>query len=306
MYTGEDARDPMMTLTLTRGEGENSLAASGTHYQGEFHKTFTVTGKSSTPEEDGKIPVELDFIYTEFWPDVELEGKFDPEEESLRGTLKLYSGVITGDFVFKRSPDFVRFYPPPSITTARKRWEFATKAVLDKIRRNSWSPTYLLQRIKDGKRYMDITIRMRYYGRVTDADDEEEYNRLFTTMLAGDAQFYAALITVKLATVVLQYVQNEPCALNPPLTSTSDIATLGATPAKAVWLTQEFFAWTASIGPPSTSVRNPNASTLPPCPGSSRIWRRHTHLTIGCSKFTAFSSLEMSGERSRAPGTLWR
>ena len=248
----------------------------------------------------------LKFVYTESWPEIELEGKFDPEERSLRGTLKLYSGMITGDFVFKRSPDFVRFYPSPSTTTARKRWEFATKAVLDKIRRESWSPAYLLQRIKDGKRYMDITIRTRYYGKPVDAEDDEEYNRLFTTMLAGDAQFYASLITVKLAAVVIQYVHNDLRALNPPLTSTSNAATLCATPAKAVWPVQESFAWTVSTGPPSTSVRNPNASIPPSCPGNSGIWLHHAHQTIECSKFIAFSLPEMSGERSRTPRTLWR
>ena len=209
MYVRENARDPMITLTLTRGEGENSLAASGTRYQGALHETFTVIGKLGAVEEDGKTPIGLKFIYAESWGEAELEGKFDPEEKSLRGTLKLYSGMALGAFVFKRSPLFVRFYPSPSTMTARKRWEYATKVVLDKIRRESWSPAYLLQRIKDGKRYMDIAIRMRYFGKPVDHDDEEEYTRLFTTMLAGDAQFYASLITVKVAAVLFQYVHSD-------------------------------------------------------------------------------------------------
>ena len=154
--------------------------------------------------------MELKFVYVAIWLDTELTGKFDPEEKSLRGTLKLGSGAITGEFVFKRSPDFVRFYPSPSTITARKRWEFATTAVLDKIRRGSWSPTYILQRIRDGKKYMEMAIRENYYGRDLTADEEKEYYQLFSALLAGDARFYASLITIKLAAVPIQYVHNGP------------------------------------------------------------------------------------------------
>lgn len=139
-----------------------------------------------------------------------MTGKFDPEVESLRGTLKLGSGATTGEFVFKRSPDFVRFYPSPSAITARKRWGFAITAVLDKIRRYSWSPTYILQRIKDGKRYMELSIRDDYYGSKLNADEEIEFSKLFSTLLAGDARFYASLIAIKVAAVPIQYVHDKP------------------------------------------------------------------------------------------------
>jgi len=191
----------VITLTLTPGEGENSLAASGTHYRAADHKIFTVTGKFGTPEEDGKIPVEFKFVYAAIYVGVDLKGKFDPEENSLRGTFKLSSRPVAGDFVFKRSPDFVRFYPSPSIMTPRKMWEFAIMAVLDKIRRDSWSPRYLLQRIKDGKKYVELSIRANHYGRDLDADEQQEYSRLFSTLLAGDGRFYACLIETKLAAV---------------------------------------------------------------------------------------------------------
>lgn len=200
-YVDGKPSNPVITLTLTPGEGENSLAASGTHYLAGDHKTFTVTGKFGTPEEDGKIPVQFKFVYAAIWMDVEMKGKFDPSEGSLRGTLKFSSHTTAGDFVFKRSPDFIRFYPSPSTMTARKRWEFATTAVLDKIRRDSWSPRYLLQRIKDGKRYVELAIRSHYYGRDLDPDEENEYRSMFSTFLPGDGRFYACLIKIKLAAV---------------------------------------------------------------------------------------------------------
>lgn len=199
----------MITLILARGVDEGSLTASGAHYQAGFHKAFTITGKSGTPEEDGKIPVELKFVYVAIWVDTELAGKFDPEEKSLRGTIKFGSGA-TGDFVFKRNPDSVRFYPSPSTITARKRWEFAVATVLDRIRRDSWSPTYMLRRIKDGKRYMELSIRSNYYGRKLSENEEKESYDLFSSLLVGDARFYASLITIKLAAVPVQYVDNEP------------------------------------------------------------------------------------------------
>ena len=202
----------MITLTLTRGEDENSLVASGTHYRAGDHKTFTVTGKFGTSGEDGMTPVDLKFSYASIWLGVELTGKFDPEENSLRGTLKLESGTVDGYFVFKRSPDFVRFYPSPETITARKRWEFAITAVLDKIRRNSWSSTYILKRIKDGKRYMEMSIRGFHYGKKLNDDELDEYFNLYSTLLAGDAQLYAALIKIRLAAVPIQWVHNDPCA----------------------------------------------------------------------------------------------
>jgi hypothetical protein len=203
-------KNPMITLTLTRGRSENSLAASGKHYRSGHHKTFTVTGKSGTPEEDGMIPVDLKFVYVAIWVDAELTGKFDPEERSLRGMLRLGCGTHIGDFVFKRSPEFVRFYPSPSTITARKRWEFATTAVLDRIRRDSWSLAYALQRLRDGKKYMKMSIRRDYYGKRLTADEEKEYHQLFSTLLAGDARFYASMIIAEIEAVPIQYVHHLP------------------------------------------------------------------------------------------------
>ena len=208
-YMDGKPMNPLITLTLTRGEDENSLVASGTHYRAGYYKTFTITGKFGTAEEDGKVPVDLKFVYVAIFSDVVLTGKFDPEEKSLRGTTKFGLSTAAGDFVFKRNPDFVRFYPSPSAITPRKRWEFAITAILDKIRRCYWSPTYILQRIRDGKKYVEWSIRENHYGRNLSADEEREYYNLYPTLLAGDARFYASLITTKLATVPIQYVHDE-------------------------------------------------------------------------------------------------
>ena len=207
MFKEGKPADPMISLTLTRGDGENCLAATGTHYKAGFRKIFTVTGKSGIPEEDGKIPMVLKFVY--IWKNSELTGKFDPEEKSIRGTVTFGTEQDPGEFVFKRNPDFVRFYVSPSSVTARKRWGFATKVVLDKIRRDAWSPSYFVQRIKNGKRYMEMSIREFHYGRALSEDELKEYHELFSTLRVEDARFYASLITIKLADVPIQYVSRQ-------------------------------------------------------------------------------------------------
>ena len=188
----------MITLTLTRGEDESSLAASGTCYDGGHHKTFTIAGNFGIPEEDGKVPLELSFVCVGTFCGM-FTGKFDPEEKSLRGSST--PGQGSDVIVFKRSPYFVRFYPSPPTITARRRWEFAMATVLDKIRRDSWSPAYILRRIKDGKRYMELSIRKRYYGRKLNAGEREEYSKLLSALFPGDPRFYASLIRTKLVDV---------------------------------------------------------------------------------------------------------
>ena len=191
--------DPMIKFTFTKGEGESAFVAAGTHYRSADAKNYEITGKWSPPSEDGRIPVELKIVYATTWYDIELTGMFDPEENSLRGTMLIPTDGATGEFVFKRDPEFVRFYPAPSVIDARKRWEFATTSVLNQIRRKAWSPTYILQRIRDGKRYMDSSLRLKYYGRDLTADEVAEFLALFPTLYEADTRFYASLININLS-----------------------------------------------------------------------------------------------------------
>jgi len=191
--------DPMIKFTFSKGEGENTFVAAGTHYRTGDHKNYKITGKWSPASGDGRIPMELKIVYTTTWADIELTGVFDPEENSLRGTMLIPNDGATGEFVFKRDPDFVRFYPAPSVINARKRWEFATTSVLDRIRRKAWSPTCILKRIKDGKRYIKLSIGLKYYGRDLTEDETNEFLALFPTLYEADTRFYASLINIDLS-----------------------------------------------------------------------------------------------------------
>ena len=193
--------DPMIKFVFNKGEDENTIVAAGSHYRTGDHKTYKITGKWSPPSEDGKIPVELKIVYATTWFDIELTGMFDPEENSLRGSMLIPTDGATGEFVFKRDPDLIRFYPAPSVINARKRWEFATTLVLDRIRRNTWSPTYILKRIKDGKRYMKLSLGLKYYGRDLTADETTEFLALFPALYEADTRFYASLINLDLSKI---------------------------------------------------------------------------------------------------------
>ena len=140
----------------------------------------------------------LKISYSAMWAGIELTGVFDPEENSLRGTMLIPSHGTTGEFVFKRDPDFVRFYPAPSITGARGRWEFIMRAVLDRIRRRTWSLGYFLRRMRDGKRYMELSLR-HHYGRRLDWDEKKELFDLHLVLYEADVRFYASLIRIKLS-----------------------------------------------------------------------------------------------------------
>ena len=198
-YDGEPA-DPMFRITFTAGEGECTFVAAGQHYRGPRYTNYKVTGHWDPPSEGGKPSVELKFTYsTKDWANTELKGEFDPEENSLRGTMVISDArPSSGEFVFKRDPDFVRFYPAPSVIDARKRWEFAITSVLDRIRREAWSSRYILKRLKDRKRYMELVIR-QHHGRDLTWDEEEEFLALFPSLYEADVQFYASLISIHLS-----------------------------------------------------------------------------------------------------------
>ena len=149
--------------------------------------------------------VDMNIGYPAVWQDITTTGHFNPEEGSIRGAVTWQDGAV-GEFVFKRDPDFVRFYPAPSTTDARARWKFVTAVILDRIRRQSWSPSYILKRIKDVKRYMELGVRDEHYGKRLNDDERREFDGLLSSLYEPDARFYASRINIKLSQVTIQYV----------------------------------------------------------------------------------------------------
>lgn len=199
-YNGE-VLEPMSKFTFSQGEREQTFTAFGAHYYTGRYLEYEVSGSWSAPAEDGKIPVELKITY---WASdfgyMNLDGVFDPEENSLRGKTDLWAGAA--EFVFKRDPGFVAFYPAPSVTDARRRWVFALNSTLDRIRRQDWSSKQILRRLKGRKRFMELTLRL-YYGRDWAGDEVGEYYSLLPGLHEADAQFYASVINVRLSNTLM-------------------------------------------------------------------------------------------------------
>ena len=187
----------MIRFTLDKGKGEQDFVADGAHFKWTQYQEYEITGNWGSPSADGRIPVMLKLAYkAAFWFDIEMEGVFDPVENSLKGTT---SGecIPSGEFLFKRDPDFVRFYPAPSSINARGRWEFVLAVVLDRIRRQSWSPKQISKRIKDRKRYMELLLRRRY-GKSLDWQEAGESLDLLLGLYEADARFCASLMNIHL------------------------------------------------------------------------------------------------------------
>jgi len=132
------------------------------------------------------------------WNDTDLEGVFDPEENSLRGTRKEWPCP----FVLKRHPDYVRFLPSPYGINARERWNFALKSVLDRVRQQAWSSKRIFQRIKDGKRFMELTL-MAPHGKPIIDGKLEEFTALLPGLYEADTRFYASLNKIKLSHIYI-------------------------------------------------------------------------------------------------------
>lgn len=205
IYGGGRPLGPMIKWTLDRGSEESSIVASGTHYLLGYHKVYALAGTTG-PLEDGKIQVDLRISYTAVWQAITMTGHFNSEENSLRGTTTWGDDTV-GEFMFKRDPDFVRFYPAPSTIDARARWKFAKEAILNRIRRQSWSAPHIRGRIKDGKRYMELVLRY-HYGESLDNKELDEYDDLLSSLYEADARFYASQVNVKLDEITIQYVDD--------------------------------------------------------------------------------------------------
>jgi len=261
----------MIKWTLNRGNEGGSIVASGTQYHSGYHKTYTITGNTG-PLEGGRIRVDLKISYLALWLDISMTGYFDLEENSLKGITTTSDGT-PGEFVFKRDPEYVRLYPAPATVDAEARWKFATTAILDRIRQRSWSPSYILGRITDGKRYMQLAIRDEYYGQELNDDEVDEYNDLLSSLYESDARFYASLINIKLSKVPIQYVNG---SLLRSVLTRAIIALSGAIPVTPSSEERESYVWIVTVRQRWTSAQNPSVSIPWLHLGAGRIRRTIT------------------------------
>ena len=181
----------MTKYTLIKGEDEGTFVTVWEDYQRGRYREFRIPGSWSPPTEDGKTPVEM-----EIDGEVAVKGTFDPEENSIRGTTELM-----GEFVFKRDPDFLMFYPPPCALNAQTRWKFAMTSVLGRIRQKAWSSKRILKKLKDGKRFMELTLSTESGN--YKPDEREELFSLFPCLYEADTRFFHSLVSLRLLELTL-------------------------------------------------------------------------------------------------------
>ena len=203
IYLEGKSVDPMIKLTF-KGAGGHRFFAFGAHYRRGRYEDYRIMGSWAPSSADGTIPMQLKIIYntrdeeniTTDGDHIELKGTFDPELNTLKGTSYMPLSKRTGEFVFKRDPDIVRFLPAPSTMTARRWWRFATTSVLDDVRKEASSLMRISKRIKDMERFMELTLIESYYGIDLDVDEGDELLLLFLNLDEADVRFCASLMAI--------------------------------------------------------------------------------------------------------------
>jgi hypothetical protein len=180
----------MTKFAFIKGESKRAFFADGVYYEDGRYLDYKIVGSWSPPLEDGKIPVIMEIYGYRVHV---LKGTFDPEENSMRGE-DTKSGQA---FVFKRDPDFVRFYPSPHFNNARTRWEFATTSVLDRIRQRAWSSKRILKRMEDGRRFMEFMFQGKHW-RPPRREEVVELFASFPGFYESDTRFYRSLFNLYL------------------------------------------------------------------------------------------------------------
>ncbi|KAJ3537236.1 hypothetical protein NM688_g6718 [Phlebia brevispora] len=103
----------------------------------------------------------------------------------------------TSRFIFKRVPARVISHrPPPSEfhnNRAKALWKYATRAVLNEVRRWLWSWKYFEERREVRLRYIELSTRFSAYGHKPNEQEELEWTDHRRRVLAVDASFYRIL-----------------------------------------------------------------------------------------------------------------
>lgn len=140
----------------TDEDGTNNIKGKGITDNGE---SWTLAG-TVTPE--GPIPGRLQVQFDRTLPDEQViyEGAFIVEQKMLSGVFKAdVDGPVEGSFLFKRTftPYIMCHRPLVEKPDAKALLSFACRAVLDNIRRRSFSKNFLFERVMMVKTWVKLT-----------------------------------------------------------------------------------------------------------------------------------------------------
>ena len=171
-----------------------SFEASGRHYSNEV---FSLQGRLSL-EPSGTLQVAFCMSFAS-GPEY-FSGSIDQTGTMIgyRGWDEGVSEATHNDmFILKRVPEAVMCHRPCPDELAQNQpralWSFAISFVLEDVRRRSWSWSYFRERRRVRKRYLELNIRFRDYGRTLNEAESKEYLRLRKSLTLADAMYYRSL-----------------------------------------------------------------------------------------------------------------
>ncbi|KAF8647842.1 hypothetical protein AX16_006510 [Volvariella volvacea WC 439] len=166
--------------------------------QGDADKGDEEEGQEQDEGDDeGEVGQEDDEDAEELAGDDDQGDEEDGEEEDSNET----PDELT--FRFTRTPAFEQRYRPTSAAykenTARARWDFAIQATLHAVRRKRWSPKLLIERIREGRRFIELSVKDEMYtseytpSQPLDDNEIEEWSQLRRNMHPQSAQVWQNL-----------------------------------------------------------------------------------------------------------------
>jgi hypothetical protein len=99
--------------------------------------------------------------------------------------------------ISRTAEDILRFRPSPKAfreNKPRALWDYAIKAVRDRVRRSRLSSSYVAERRGDRQRFLDLAKRMWYCGRSLNREEVDEHGRILQRLRWTDARFYMSMI----------------------------------------------------------------------------------------------------------------
>lgn len=183
----------MITIQLRLGTGPGEIKGSGWTNPG----LFPVHASAEWDSERSHLAVTFKLSFPSPWKTSFFTGQFIPDTQTISGIwsyspeLSESSPSLGGSAVYKRmAPESFRFYPSPhDLVTrrARARWIFATRAVLDAVRRESWTWSYFKGRRDNRQRYISLYIDWETFRK---RDDFDELGKCAREFISTDACFY--------------------------------------------------------------------------------------------------------------------
>ncbi|KAI0265382.1 hypothetical protein BC834DRAFT_825189 [Gloeopeniophorella convolvens] len=197
--------DTMLTMVLMPAEGEQTVRADAWCNLGRFKMDGTWT-----EGENREIKLTLRVTYISVMDREVVEYimvDFHPDSPStLAGVWGMTADPAWsyGAMGFRRTPShYLIHYPTPfqmGEEKARSLWKFAINCMLDDVRRERWSWSYLAERRDKREAYMALAARVLYNEYTYHTEEEDDLVAIVKGLTPADACFYASRVRLRRAT----------------------------------------------------------------------------------------------------------